>query len=221
MREDIETIVRLTCHSNALEGNKLSAEEVRSILVDSVEPESASFRDVLETRSHAESMHETFFFACADSELLETDLKMFHRVFFAPFDRREAGAWRTEPVVLRSSSGWKEFPDFRRVPSLVRDTFSELGPLDCGREPLERAALLHFRLVSIHPFVDGNGRSVRLLAAAAAVQGGYPPLHIPASSRAEYIAALEAGERAFVDFFHRVADEQTAESTGRNLFGAL
>jgi len=209
---ELETTIRLTYHSNALEGNKLSMDDVRAILSGNFEPEYASYRDILETRSHADAMRETFFPVCRDTEILETDLKMFHRVFFTPFDRREAGAWRTQPVYVRTSTGWKEFPDYRKIQNLVSETFSELGRLDCGRSPLERAALLHFRIVSIHPFVDGNGRSVRFLSAAAAVQGGCSPVYMPAESRKEYIASLERGESAFVDFFLETASLQEPES---------
>lgn len=199
----------LTYHSNAIEGNKLSLDNVRSILVDDIEPDGASFRDIAETRSHAESMVKTFFPACRDTELLETDLKMFHRIFFAPFDRREAGSWRTEPVVMKTSSGWRSFPEYREIPGLVSKVFAELGRLECGVSPLERAALLHYRLVSIHPFVDGNGRAVRLLSAVATVQGGYRPVYIPVEFRDEYMKSLENGENAFVQFFLEFAQQDS------------
>lgn len=116
-------IICLTYHSNAIEGNSMSKEDVRNLLLHDIEPGNVSFKDIVETKTHALSMSENFSSIASDTVVLETDLKIFHRAFFTPFDRREAGFYRTEPVMLRNKDTWVQFPDFRKVPSLVAEVF--------------------------------------------------------------------------------------------------
>lgn len=70
--------------------------------------------------------------------------------------------------------------------------------------PVENAALLHLNLATIHPFVDGNGRTARLLMNLALLQSGYPVTIIPPILRADYIAALQASNKGdnkpFINF---------------------
>ena len=73
-------------------------------------------------------------------------------------------------------------------------------------QPVERAALAHLRLVTIHPFADGNGRISRLLMNVVLERGGYPLLNILYEDRASYCTALERAqvkgeERIFIDWF--------------------
>ena len=71
--------------------------------------------------------------------------------------------------------------------------------------PIEFAALLHLRLVSIHPFIDGNGRTSRLVMNLALLQDGYQFALIPPICRADYLSTIRRYQRKgdskpFVDF---------------------
>jgi len=57
--------------------------------------------------------------------------------------------------------------------------------------PLERAALVHIIFVGIHPFIDGNGRTSRLLLNLELMKNGYPPIVIRVENRLKYYAALD------------------------------
>ncbi|MFD1175313.1 Fic family protein [Paenibacillus puldeungensis] len=57
--------------------------------------------------------------------------------------------------------------------------------------PLERSAFLHIEFVKIHPFIDGNGRTARLLLNFALMKNGYPPIVIEKEDRADYYSALD------------------------------
>ena len=70
---------------------------------------------------------------------------------------------------------------------------SEIPALRSEKHPIEFAALIHLRLVTIHPFVDGNGRTARLLMNLALLQSGYPVTIIPPVLRSDYLSAVRLG----------------------------
>ena len=198
----VEDIVRLTYHSNALSGSPLSYGETEALIAHGLTVRGASMGDILETSGYAASMRSSVIGMSKDTVLLETDFTNLHRIFFEQVDAREAGVYRREPVFVRLKGTGEEhyFPDWPMVPALVKQVFSELGDLPSRMHPVDRAAKLHYRLVSIHPFVDGNGRAARLLMNVALMQHGYPPTYIPAELRDSYIDSLMAGEKRFVEF---------------------
>ena len=90
-----------------------------------------------------------------------------------------------------------------------------MGALRESKHSIEFAALLHIRLVSIHPFVDGNGRTARLLMNLALLQAGYPITIIPPLLRGDYIAgireAIKGRSQPFVDFISTCVWESQRE----------
>jgi Fic family protein len=78
--------------------------------------------------------------------------------------------------------------------------------------PVTRAAVVHIEFVKIHPFVDGNGRTARLLLNFELMKNGYPPIVIQKVHRAEYYAALDEAHmqgdnRKFVEMVSSVLEE--------------
>jgi Fic family protein len=61
------------------------------------------------------------------------------------------------------------------------------------------AVLVHLKFVSIHPFIDANGRTARLLMNLVLLQNGYPQAIIKVSNRAEYIQAIEKYQQSHND----------------------
>ena len=106
-----------------------------------------------------------------------------------------------------AAHGLKRARPTELVPGTLRAGWEEGQAVD---GPFRQAGYLMFLVSEVHPFVDGNGRSVRFLSAAAAVQGGCSPVYIPAESRKEYIASLERGESAFIDFFRQCPTTEVA-----------
>jgi Fic family protein len=83
------------------------------------------------------------------------------------------------------------------VPGLMQDFAAWLTGEAQNLSPVERAALAHFRLVDIHPFADGNGRTARLLMNLILLRAGYPPAIVRQEDRLAYYEALDqahAGE---------------------------
>ena len=84
----------------------------------------------------------------------------------------------------------------------------ELSEIGDKNHPIILAALAHYKLVTIHPFVDGNGRTARLLMNLLLRQHGYPLAIIKKEKRAEYIAAIEhARKQEDMMLFYKVVCE--------------
>jgi Fic family protein len=79
--------------------------------------------------------------------------------------------------------------------------------------PIERAIEVHIKLVNIHPFVDGNGRTARLAFNVILLQNGYPITLIPPILRAKYIDAAAAGNKGAYQRFYKLMAEQILESS--------
>jgi len=103
-------------------------------------------------------------------------------------------------------------PDASRVEHLMGDFIEWLNSEEAlSLHAVEMAALAHYRLVHIHPFYDGNGRTSRLLMNLILMQAGYPPIIIPVERRAEYYEHLKAANdgdiRPFVRFIARCTEQ--------------
>ncbi|MBU4099025.1 Fic family protein, partial [Patescibacteria group bacterium] len=102
-----------------------------------------------------------------------------------------AGRLRTVAVRLKGSE--TILPNALKVPELMNDFISWLKSENTDN-PIKIAADTHFKLVSIHPFVDGNGRTARLLMNLLLMQEGFPPAIIRKEDRSSYIKSLETGQ---------------------------
>lgn len=192
--------VALTYTSNALEGNTLTESETKVILEDGITIGGHPLREVYEVTGHARAYDFMWTLAHADT-ITAQDICNLHRLFYEQIDANKAGVYRTEDVIISGSAhpvtAWddieKEMLALGEWMSAQRDLL----------HPVVYAAELHRRFVYVHPFIDGNGRTARLLMNLALLQKGYEIITIPPICRAEYIAALEKGHmnpRPFNDF---------------------
>ena len=125
------------------------------------------------------------------ASLTEDDIKYSHRIILKPIRDDDAGCYRSVPVQLDGSK--VHFPNPLKVPDLMRDFVSWLSH-EQNLHPVELAAEAHYRLVSIHPFVDGNGRTARLLMTLILLMHNYPIAIIRKRDRGAYIRALEKAQ---------------------------
>lgn len=193
--------VGLTWSSNALEGNSLTETETKIVLEDGITIGGKSLRDHYEAAGHSEAF-DLLYRLAKRTEITERDILELHRLFFYRIDKRNAGRYRRQTVIITGST--LSLP----APSELKETMSRfVEQIPAMREslhPVEFAAWLHIRLATIHPFIDGNGRAARLLMNLALLQAGYPITIIPPILRSDYIEALKASnqgdERPFVNF---------------------
>lgn len=183
--------IGLTYASNALEGNSLTLVETKIVIEDGLTVAGKPLRDHLEAQGHAEAFDRMLALA-HNRAISEDDVRELHRLFYQRLDPEQAGRYRTVQIYLSGSEYRPPAP--AQVPELMRRFGAAIPERRGALAPVWFAAWLHYELVTIHPFVDGNGRTARLLMNLALLQDGYPLAIIPPLRRAEYIQALAAAQ---------------------------
>ena len=195
--------VGLTYTSNALEGNSLTESETKVVIEDGLTIEGKPLRDVYEVVGHAKA-YDYLYDLSHDAPITEDTIRTIHKLFYQQIDPERAGNYRRVPVFI-SGSRYAVAPVAeisKRLQQLVQWYTRHEGRM----HPVELAAELHKRFVYIHPFVDGNGRVARLLMNLSLMRNDYNIAIIPAVTRSEYVAALEAGHNDASTFIGFIAD---------------
>ena len=210
--------IGLTYSSNALEGNTLDLIETKIVIEDGLTIGGKPVRDHLEALGHADAYDHLLALAQREN-LREEDIRELHRLFYFRIDQAQAGVYRQQQVFLSGS----EFvpPAASEVPKRMRKLFDKIERERTARHPVAFAAWLHFEFVTIHPFIDGNGRTARLAMNLALLQSGYPIVIIPPIRRADYIRALQREQTKhvvkFEDSFEALIADLTLSSLSEYL----
>ena len=184
--------VELTYTSNALEGNTLTRQETSIILEKGLTVGGKSLREHLEATNHAQAL--AFIHTLVQGglqQITEAHLLALHSHILKGIDDDYAGRYRDLPVRIAGST--VILPNPRKVPSLMEE-FIEWLSEDQPLHPVHLAAEAHYRLVTIHPFIDGNGRTARLLMNLILLMHGYPPAIIQVKDRHLYLSSLEKAQ---------------------------
>lgn len=184
--------VELTYASNAIEGNTLSRSETALVVEKGLTVRGKSLREHLEAVNHAEALDYVIALAGElDRPITRHDLLSLHSLILRRIDDDNAGRFRDISVRIAGSNVM--LPGPLQVPGLMDDFISWLnGPHEA--HPAAFAADAHLKFVTIHPFVDGNGRVGRLLMNLVLIRGGYPPALVRKEDREEYIGSLETAQ---------------------------
>lgn len=181
--------VEWTYHSNAIEGSTLTLRETEVILHDGLTVGGKSLREHLEAINHKHAIDFVEALAREAEPFTEHNLRQIHALVLKGIDDEEAGRYRRGQVRISGSEYVP--PDAVAVPGLMREFVMWLNGEAKAMSSVERAALAHFRLVDIHPFADGNGRTARLLMNLILIQQGYPPAVVRHEERLAYYTALD------------------------------
>jgi Fic family protein len=176
-----------TYHSNAIEGNTLTLRETKVVL-EGITVGGKSLREHFEATNHRDAILYVESIVGGDEALSEWQIKNIHSLVLKGIDHDEAGRYRQENVVIAGASTTP--PDFLHLPEEMQ-ALLEWHAKAGAMHPVERAAELHTRFVKIHPFVDGNGRTGRLLLNFELMKAGYPPAIIQKEDRLAYYDALD------------------------------
>lgn len=183
-----------TYSSNALEGNSLTISETKVLLEDGITVGGKPIRDCYEATGHAKAYDYMLSIArSGDLAVTEDAIRRLHFLFYNGIDTDAAGQYRTGQVFI---TGTEYIPPAAEdVPACMAALIEELPGKRAALHPVEFAAYAHRRLVDIHPFQDGNGRTARLLMNLLLINQGYCVVSIPPILRHEYITALQQAQR--------------------------
>ena len=183
--------IELTYASNAIEGNTLSAVETTLVIEKGITVSGKPLKDHLEALDHYEAMHYIRELGRHAGPLTERDIRNLHSLVVQRSRPDIAGRYADLPRFLRTESGRHAFPSPVEVPALMSDFDAWLRQ---APDTQETAFTAHRRLVDIHPFNDGNGRTARLLMNLVLIRGGYPPIAVRPEDRLAYIRALQEAQ---------------------------
>lgn len=176
-----------TYNSNAIEGNTLTLQET-TLVLQGVTIDKKPLKDHLEVIGHKDAFYYIVDLVKEKPELSEILIKQIHSLVLAdsPLDR---GVYRKVPVKIMGASHTPP------QPYLVAKQMKELI-LNCKKwkktkNIVELASLIHLNFEFIHPFIDGNGRTGRLLINLILMSNGYPPINIKFADRMKYYACFE------------------------------
>lgn len=191
LREKFE--VDMTYHSNAIEGNRLSLRETWLVLRKGITVRGKSMVEHLEATNHLEALGLLEKMADSKREITESDVLSLHAAILDRIDPQNAGFYRHEQVFIQGSK--LSLPNWRKVPELMKEVYSELNDKRKGIEAIYSAVKIHHNTVRIHPFVDGNGRLARLLMNLRLMRAGFPPTILRREERRSYYSALEKADK--------------------------
>lgn len=195
-----------TYNSNAIEGNTLTLKETKVVL-EGITVGGKTMREHLEAINHKEAIEFLEELIKDNNELSEADIKNIHAIVLRGIDNENAGKYRTENVIISGASHIP--PDAIVVPELMEKLIYRYDEWKEKYHPIVVAALLHAEFVKIHPFIDGNGRTARLLMNFEAMKNGYPPIIIKKEERHKYYDALDTGALTgnYTDFVKMVTKQ--------------
>lgn len=181
-------VVEWTYNSNAIEGNTLTMYETKVVL-EGITVGGKTMVEHLETINHRDAILFIEDLVSNMEPISEWNIRNIHSIILKEIDNKNAGIYRKENVVI---SGAKHIPPkYYEITDLMQELIEEYDNNWEGFHPVVRATLLHGEFVKIHPFVDGNGRTARLLLNFELMRYGYPPIIIKNEDRAKYYDVLD------------------------------
>ena len=198
-----QVIIEWTYNSNAIEGTRLSLKETELVIEQGLTIKGIPLKDHFEALNHKEAI--LFLEKTIKKGNIKLDsflIRQIHRLILYKIDQENAGKYRDVQVKISGSSYLP--PSALEVPIKMRSFDKWLKDSKNKRDLIDYSALAHFKLVNIHPFIDGNGRTSRLLMNLILMNKGYPPTIILKSDRPKYYQVLDFAHKGnvkpFIDF---------------------
>ncbi|HRG75184.1 MAG TPA: Fic family protein [Leptospiraceae bacterium] len=188
--------VDFTFNSTAIEGNTLSLNETKLVLLERITIGGKSTREHLEIINHKEAIDYIEKLASKKTlEITPSDILGVHNIILRSIDFENAGIYRRVPVYVKKKDNFIfKFPEPLKIYDLMNEFFDWLTSSH-DTHPVLFAVEAHTRFVSIHPFTDGNGRTARLILNLLLFQFGYPPAVIKVIERAKYLDTIDEWDR--------------------------
>ncbi len=181
-----EFLIEFTYNSNAIEGNTLTLRET-ALVLEGLTIDKKPLKDHLEAVGHRDAFLYVERLVTEKFQVSERIIKDIHSLVLMnrPDDK---GVYRRIPVTVMGA--YQEPPPPHSISTRMEQLIA--GQKEIKRHPIENAALFHLDFEGIHPFIDGNGRSGRLLLNLMLMQNGYPPINVKFADRKRYYDCFDS-----------------------------
>ena len=197
--------VEWTFNTNAIEGNTLSLQETELVINRGITIGNKTLREHFEAINHKEGIQYLYDFVKKKKQLDEDALFALHKIILKNINDTDAGYYRSANVMITGAVHIP--PSGVKIQRLMNEFFEWYYKNKSKLSVAELAAWVHYKIVWIHPFIDGNGRTARLLMNLLLIQKGYPPAVILNVDRRKYYRLLKEADRenynGFMDFIGR------------------
>lgn len=197
--------IQYTYDSNRIEGNTLNLQETALVVDKGITISGKSVHEHLEAINHSEAVELIIDLVQNKTDLNEYILKQLHGLILRGINKHNAGKYRSVNVMI--SGSLHKPPEPFMLNKLMEDYFVFYENHKKVMHPVELAAEMHERLVTIHPFIDGNGRTSRLIMNLILLQHGFPITNISGDKKNRYayyhtleVAQVENNKSKFYDF---------------------
>jgi Fic family protein len=180
--------IEWTYNSNSIEGNTLTLRETQMVLQEGITVKGKSLREHFEAKNHEKAIDYLYSLVNESYTLRSIDILSLHELVLRMIEDEFAGRIRNGGVRITGANFVP--PNANKVSDLLDEliNFVNTNPLELN--DIELATVFHHKLVWIHPFFDGNGRTVRLAMNLLLMRKGFPPAIILKNDRKKYYEAL-------------------------------
>lgn len=182
--------VEWTYNSNSIEGNTLTLQETQLVLQEGITIKGKSLREHFEAKNHDLALNYLYTLIKPDYILNARDILDLHRYVLRSIEEDYAGRLRTGGVRISGANFIP--PNARKVSDLLDELIEFVLENPLQLNDIELATIFHHKFVWIHPFFDGNGRTVRLVMNLLLLKVGFTPAIILSTDRKKYYSALNA-----------------------------
>ncbi|MFP9099361.1 Fic family protein [Flavobacterium sp. RHBU_24] len=180
--------IEWTYNSNSIEGNTLNLRETQMILQEGITIKGKSLREHFEAKNHERAIEHLYSIVNDEYILRDIDILTLHSYVLRSIEDDIAGRLRNGGVRIAGANFVP--PNARKVSDLITELVTFVNDNPLGLNDIELATVFHHKLVWIHPFFDGNGRTVRLAMNLLLMRRGFPPAIILKNDRKKYYDAL-------------------------------
>nr|WP_295925246.1 Fic family protein [uncultured Dyadobacter sp.] len=182
-----------TYNSNSIEGNTLSLRETQLVLQEGITIKGKSLREHFEAHNHEKAIQLLYTLVRPGYVLESIDILKLHGLVLRSIEDDFAGRIRDAGVRIVGANFTP--PNARKVPDLLDQLVDFVNSNPLGLNDILLSTVFHHQLVWIHPFFDGNGRTVRLAMNLLLMRAGFPPAIILKNDRKKYYEALSQANK--------------------------
>lgn len=185
--------IEWTYNSNSIEGNTLTLRETQMILQEGITVKGKSLREHFEAKNHEFALDHVYKLVDKNYALNAKDILDIHTYVLRSIEDDYAGRLRHAGVRISGANFVP--PNAQKVPDLLDELIGYIVENPQNLNDIELATVFHHKFVWIHPFFDGNGRTVRLVMNLLLLKVGFTPAIVLSTDRKKYYSALNAANK--------------------------